>query len=198
MLILAMLLGTLAAEPEPLDLDAAAEVLRAELEAAYVAEDFEAMSRYLHPEVYIVFPDATVLEGVDELAAYHARMMTGDDAIVIEYEANPEVDRRYTSRDAIVSQGRMNDVYTLADGTVLALDSRFTATLTRVPDGPAETGGFVIRSFHSSTSAFDNPALRMVAGRAALYAGLAAGVLMLIVGALLGWLIGRRRAAAAK
>ena len=137
-----------------------------------------------------------MLEGVDELKAYHARMMTSDDPVVATYESDPQVDRRHVSDGTIVSQGRMNDVYGLTSGETLALDSRFTATLIRTDDGPAETGGFVIRSFHSSADAFDNPALRMVASRVMTYTALVAGGVALVVGLVVGFLLGRRRRAA--
>jgi hypothetical protein len=85
----------------------------------------------------------------------------------------------------------------LTDGTSFGLDSRFTATLLKSPDGPPESGGWVIRSFHYSTDAFDNPVLGIAAKRAGLYGGAGGLVIGLVVGLIIGLLIRRRQATVA-
>ena len=133
-ILLALLLIQPAADLDP---DAAADALREGLAEAYAAGDIAAMGRYLHREAVLIFPDGEVLVGVDGLADYHARMTAGDDPVVASFQSNPTVERRVIHGDAVVSQGRMNDEYVLADGTGLALDSVFTATLVRLPRRPA-------------------------------------------------------------
>ena len=94
----------------------------------------------------------------------------------------------------------MNDSYTLADGAAFTLDSVFTTTVAKTTDGPADTGGWVVRDFHSSTDAFDNPVLHLAVGRTFWYTAMGAAAAGLLLGALagvgVGWLIGRRRARA--
>ena len=193
LLLLVAAAQTPTSEPtEPMDVQAAADALRAGLTKAYKAGDVATMGRYLHPDVVVIFPDARVLEGVDALADYYREMLEGPDKIVRSYESDPEVTGRAVHGDAVVSHGLMHDRYVLTDGTAFDLDSKFTVTLVRTPDGPPETGGFVIRSFHSSADAFDNPVTSLVAKKTALWTGAGTGVVALIVGGIAGWLLRRR------
>ena len=185
------------AQPAPLDADAAADALRDGIGRAYAAGDVAAMGRYLHPDVQIVFPDGRVLIGVDALKDYYDEMLTGPNAVVGSYQSDPKVTGRAVEGDAVVSHGDMNDRYVLADGTSFALNSVFTVTLVRAPDGPPETGGLVIRSFHSSTDAFDNPVLALAARRGAstgaAWTAAVVGPAALGIGVIAGWWVGRRR-----
>ena len=146
------------------------------------------MGRFVHPDLLVVFPDGEVLRGLDELRAYHDRMLGSEEPILSSYESDPVIDSRAFLDGFVLSQGRVNDRYTLTDGTRFGLDSRFTATLVPLPDGPPETGGYVIRSFHASADAFDNPVLRGIAGRAAAWSAAVAGVVGLAAGAGLSFL----------
>jgi hypothetical protein len=87
----------------------------------------------------------------------------------------------------------MNDQYVLTDGKSFGLNSRFTVTVFKTPDGPPETDGWMIRSFHSSTDAFDNPILTMAAQRVFLIAGGVGLLVGALLGLLLGYFIFRRR-----
>lgn len=167
--------------------------LRDSLKDAYNQGDVDRMLTFLHPEVLIIFPDAEVLTGREALRAYYQKMLKGPDPVVRRYTADPVVDGRQIRGDVDLSWGRMNDHYVLSDGTEFGLDSRFTATLLKSPNGPAESGGWIIRSFHSSTDAFDNPVLKIAAKRVALYAGSGALVVGLLIGILAGWLMRRTR-----
>jgi hypothetical protein len=80
----------------------------------------------------------------------------------------------------------MNDQYVLNDGKSFGLNSRFTVTVFKSPDGPPETDGWMIRSFHSSADTFDNPILTMVAHRVFWTAGIGG----LVIGAVFGLVIG--------
>ena len=183
----------------PGDAASAAQVdaLREHLKAAYGRGDVQGMLKYLHPDVTIIFPDGEVLRGRDALVAYYDKMLRAPDAIVESYTSEPAVKERYLHGDTVVSHGLMNDHYVLKDGTKFGLDSRFSVTVLREPDGPPETGGWMIRSFHSSTDAFDNPVLGIAAKKASLYAGGGGLVVGLLAGAGLSFLLRRRRHTAA-
>ncbi len=173
--------------------------LRAALKDAYVKGDVNAMSRYLHPDVVIVFPDGSILKGPQAFRDYYNRMMTAPDRRVVSYSANPQVESRTVHNDVGLSYGYMNDSYVLNDGRSFTLNSRFTVTVFKSPDGPTDTDGWMIRSFHSSADTFDNPILTMVAKGAFMRAGIGG----LLVGALLGLMVGAffakgRKAAAAR
>lgn len=156
--------------------------LRDAIKDAYNRGDTDAMAHYLHPDVVIVFPDGSVLKGRDALRDYYNRMLKAPGHRVVSFSADPVIESRTVHNDVGLSHGYMNDRYVLNDGMSFGLNSRFTVTVFKTPDGPKETDGWTIRSFHSSTDAFDNPILTMVTRRIFLTAG-AAG---LALGALLG------------
>ncbi len=167
--------------------------LRDAIKDAYNRGDVDGMARYLHPDVVIVFPDGSVLKGPDALRDYYNRMLKAPGHLVVSYTADPVIESRTVHDDVGLSYGYMNDQYVLNDGKSFGLNSRFTVTVFKTADGPPETGGWMIRSFHSSTDAFDNPILTMVTRSVFLIAGgggLAVGALL---GLLLGAFIFRRR-----
>lgn len=160
--------------------------LRAAIKDAYNRGDTEAMVRYLHPDVVIIFPDARVLKGRDALRDYYTRMLKDPGHRVVSYSADPVIESRTVHNDVGLSYGDMNDQYVLNDGKSFGLNSRFTVTVFKSPDGPPETDGWMIRSFHSSADTFDNPILTMVAHRVFWTAGIGG----LVIGAVFGLVIG--------
>ena len=177
----------LAAEPVATDNSTAGlDRLRTAIKDAYNRGDTEAMARYLHPDVVIIFPDGSVLKGRDALRDYYHRMLKAPGHRVNSFSADPVVESRTVHNDVGLSYGRMNDQYVLNDGKSFGLNSRFTVTVFKTPDGPPDTEGWMIRSFHSSTDAFDNPVLALVA-RGAFWT---AGIGGLVLGTLLGLLVG--------
>jgi ketosteroid isomerase-like protein len=167
--------------------------LRAALKDAYSRGDVDTMIRYLHPDVVIVFPDGSVLKGPQAFREYYMRMMTAPNRRVVSYSANPVVESRTVHNDVGLSYGYMNDSYVLNDGRSFTLNSRFTVTVFKAPDGPADTDGWMIRSFHSSADAFDNPILTMVARGVFWRAGSGGVVIGIVLGLILGFLARQRK-----
>jgi len=170
--------------------------LRAAIKDAYLKGDLAAMTRYLHPDVVIVFPDGSILKGRDAFRDYYNRMMTAPNHRVVSYSADPKVESRTVHNDVGLSYGYMNDSYVLNDGRSLTLNSRFTVTVFKSPDGPADTDGWRIRSFHSSADAFDNPVITLVAKAVFWRAGGSGLAIGAVLGLILGMLFARRRAPA--
>ena len=171
--------------------------LRTAIKDAYNRGDPEAMARYLHPDVVIVFPDGSILKGPAALRDYYHRMLQAPDHRVVSFTADPAIEARTVHNDVGLSYGYMNDQYVLNDGKSFGLNSRFTVTVFKTPNGPAETDGWMIRSFHSSTDAFDNPLLTMVAQRIFWTAGLGGLVIGALLGLVAGALLFRRKRTAA-
>lgn len=167
--------------------------LRAAMKDAYVKGDIEGMMRYLHPDVVIVFPDGSMLKGPQAFREYYQRMMTAPNHRVVSYSADPQVESRTIHNDVGLSYGYMNDKYVLNDGRSFALNSRFTVTVFKSPEGPRDTDGWMIRSFHSSADAFDNPILAMVERGVFWRAGIGGVILGLVLGLIVGILVARRR-----
>ena len=160
--------------------------LRAAIRDAYLKGDIDAIARYLHPDVVIVFPDGSILKGPEAFRDYYNRMMTAPNHRVVSYSADPQVESRTVHDDVGLSYGYMNDKYVLNDGRSFALNSRFTVTVFKSPAGPTDTDGWMIRSFHSSADTFDNPIITMVAKGVFWRAGIG-GV---VIGTILGLIIG--------
>jgi ketosteroid isomerase-like protein len=167
--------------------------LRAAIKDAYVKGDVDAMIRYLHPDVVIVFPDGSILKGPQAFREYYMRMMTAPNRRVVSYSANPQVESRTLHNDVGLSYGYMNDSYVLNDGRSFTLNSRFTVTVFKSPDGPSDTDGWMIRSFHSSADTFDNPILTMVAHGVFWRAGIGGVVIGIVLSLIVGVLFARRR-----
>jgi ketosteroid isomerase-like protein len=167
--------------------------LRAAIKDAYVKGDVDAIMRYLHPDVVIVFPDGSILKGPQAFREYYMRMMTAPNRRVVSYSANPQVESRTLHNDVGLSYGYMNDSYVLNDGRSFTLNSRFTVTVFKSPDGPSDTDGWMIRSFHSSTDTFDNPILTMVAHGVFWRAGIGGVVIGIVLSLIVGVLFARRR-----
>jgi uncharacterized protein (TIGR02246 family) len=167
--------------------------LREALHDAYNRGDVEAMASYLHPDGVIIFPDGSILKGRDAFRDYYNRMLKGPDARVSSYSAEPVIESRTVHNDVGLSYGYMNDKYVLNDGQSFNLNSRFTVTVFQSPTGPAETGGWMIRSFHSSPDTFDNPILTLVARAVFWRAGIGGAVAGLVLGLALGALFFRRK-----
>src|ERR1700730_9117360 len=159
--------------------------LRAALKDAYAKGDIDAMMRYLHPDVKVVFPDGSILKGPQAFRNYYQQMMTAPNHRVVSYSADPQIESRTVHNDVGLSYGYMNDRYVLNDGRSFALNSRFTVTVFKSPDGPRDTDGAMIRSFHASADAFDNPIITMVAQGVFWRAGIGGAV----VGTVLGLII---------
>lgn len=187
------LAGELSAQDTTAESTAGLDRLRAAVEAAYNRRDIDAMASYLHPDCVIVFPDGSILKGRDAFRQYYDRMLNAPDHRVISLSADPVVESRTVHNDVGLSYGYMNDKYVLNDGRSFALNSRFTVTVFKTPDGPPETDGWMIRSFHSSADTFDNPILTMVARGVFLRAGIGGLVIGMLLGLVVGALLFRRR-----
>ena len=86
-----------------------------------------------------------------------------------------------------VVRGSAIESYTLADGRKYDMKSRWTATVVKEADGK-----WRLRTIHFGTNFLDNPILDAAKQAVVRYAALAGGI-GLLVGALLGFLLARRK-----
>src|SRR4051812_98418 len=142
--------------------------LRQELIDSFNKGDLDRVLSHLDPDVVITWQNGEVCRGPGEVRAYYDKMMKGPDRRVDKVSADPKVDDRHVYGDWAVSWGSMNDTFVLTDGSKLAFNSRFTATIAKRGDV------WKVTSFHVSVNAFDNPILG--------YAAKKAGTWSLIVG----------------
>lgn len=162
--------------------------VKAELEQAMNTRDVEGILAHAHPQVVFTTMNGDVARGRDGVRKYFVDMMTGPGHLVDKIEAHFEADDLSILHggDAAVSWGTSSGHYTLTDGSAFDVDARWSATLVRTDDQ------WLVASFHYSTDMWDNPVLtatRQWLTMAAVGGALAAG----LVGAGLGWAVGRRR-----
>jgi hypothetical protein len=86
-----------------------------------------------------------------------------------------------------IVRGSAIETYTLADGRVYPMPTRWTATVAKEPDGR-----WRLRAIHFGTNFLDNPILDEAKRKAKQYtaAGVGGGV---VAGLLIGFLVGRRK-----
>ena len=162
--------------------------LRDGLLAAINQGDLERELTYLHPNAVITWHNAEVSRGREGVRAYYNRLMHGPDKLVDRFSTEIAVDELTIlhGENTGISFGSSVEHFTLTNGSSFDLKGRWTTTLVR------ENGHWLVASLHVSTNIFDNVMLDL----AKKYTLRAAG-LGLLIGAILGWLIGRRRKAAA-
>jgi ketosteroid isomerase-like protein len=165
----------------------AINLLRQELVDSFNKADLDRLLSHLDPDVVITWQNAEVCRGPAEVRAYYDKMMTGPERRVEKVSADPKVDDRHVYGDWAVSWGSMNDRFVLTDGSDLAMNSRFTATIAR------RGHAWKVTSFHVSVNAFDNPILGFAAKKAGTWALTIGGVVGLLIGLIAGMLIKRRR-----
>jgi ketosteroid isomerase-like protein len=150
--------------------------------------DVERELTYLHPNVVVTWQNAEVSRGRDGVRAYLDRMLKGPSKIVSDYSFDLNVDELTIlyGGDTGISFGTSKEHIGLATGTNIDYPGRWSATLVK------EDGKWLVASLHASSNLFDNPFL----GAAKRLMYIVAAV-TLVAGLIVGWLIGRRRKAAA-
>ncbi len=163
--------------------------VKRELVEAINAGDIDKTLTYCTEEVVMTAQNAEVSLGREGIRAYFDKMMKGPDRRVESFSTDPTVDalaQLYDGNTA-VAQGSSKDHYTLVDGMDFTVNSRWSATLVRQADG------WKIANLHVSCNIFDNPILNMTK-QWLVWTGIIAGVVGLVLGALLTWLLRRPKA----
>lgn len=171
-----------AAQPED-PAHAELRALREQLLGAITAQDIERVLPALHPDVVITWQNGEVNRGRDGVRAFFERMgrqsfggykvpPTPDDLTIL-----------YNGGNTGVSFGRSVGQFNVL-GASFEFENRWTATLVK------QDGRWLLASYHVSWNALDNPLLN--AATRNLYV---VGAVALVVGAALGALVMRRRAA---
>jgi uncharacterized protein (TIGR02246 family) len=161
--------------------------LREELIDSFNKGDLDRLLSHLDPDVVITWQNGEVCRGPEAVRAYYNKMMTGPDKRVEKVSADPKVDDRHVYGDWAVSWGRMNDHFVLTDGSQLAMDSKFTATIARRGDA------WKVASFHVSVNAFDNAILGIAAKKAGSWSLIIGALVGVVIGLVVGVIMGRRR-----
>lgn len=152
--------------------------LRHGLVEAFNHRDIDALLRYLDPNVVVVWQNGEINHGPEAVRQYYNRMMV--QGVVKSVSFDPVVQGRACHGNICVSVGTLQDTFTLSDGKVLPLNSRWSATVLK-----SEDGTWKIAAFHASANVFDNPVINIAARKVGMIAGGGGLLLGLIAGALL-------------
>jgi ketosteroid isomerase-like protein len=150
--------------------------------------DIERQLSYLHTNVVVTWHNAEVSRGREGVRAYYNRLTSGPEKMVKAFRADITVDELTILHgdNTGIAFGSSTENFTLTSGRDFQLKGRWSATLVK------EGGRWLIASLHASTNIFDNSLLN-IAKKTAIWAGIAC----LVGGVIVGWLIGRKRKAAA-
>lgn len=164
-------------------------LLRQHMEDAMNARDIDSILEGVADDVVFTTMNDDVVRGKENIRTYFEKMMTGPDARVKDVKTKFEVDELtilYGEPDGTrfgVAYGHSEDEYTLADGTKFQVQPRWSATMMR------DDESWKIVNFHYSVNMFDNPVVDKAMGKIAMI-----GSGALVLGLLIGFFLGRRRA----
>jgi ketosteroid isomerase-like protein len=178
--------GASAPPPAAVDATTAITTLREGLIDSFVNADIDRLLTFLDPDVVVTWQNAEVCRGPEEVRAYYQRMMTGPDRVVREVKASPEVTGRHVYDDWAISWGNLRDHFVLTDGSDLLFNTVFTATIAKRGDR------WLVRGFHASVNAFDNPVLGLAIKKVAWRVGIGALAIGVVIG-LIGARVSRRK-----
>jgi ketosteroid isomerase-like protein len=177
--------------------------LRDALLEAWQHRDLDALLSHVAPNIVVTWQNGEVSRGPDGVRKFYDEVLNGRDRIVANVASTLKVDELSIlyGNETAIAFGSIHDDLTLnhsiaraaflGTGNVLALDSRWTATLVKID------GEWKLASYHVSTDAFSNPILSKAIAmgeRSAIFAGVGG----LIIGGLATWFFLRRRSGNAK
>lgn len=179
------------AKPVPKE-DPAHQELRAlkdHLLEAFNKKDLDSMLKYVHPNAVVTWQNAEVSRGHDGIRNYYKKMLEGPDRRVEKVSTKADVDELtilYGDSNGL-SFGTLDQDFTLTDGTVFNLKSRWTVHTVK------DKGQWLVSGFHASGDIFDNGVLHLALRKTAEWTAVAAGVVGLLLGVVGTWGIGRLR-----
>ena len=183
--LICLLTSPLAAEEDPRAADH--EQLRGLLQEAKRAVneyDLDALGRLLAPDFVLILADQTVITDLEGLNAYFHTMFRAEDAPLrgVTIEPRALALSQFVDGRVAVNYGMSTDTYLLPGDRPLNMESRWTATMVQ------NAGRWQVQSLHAGVNILDNPVL--TAARQGGYLWASGG---LVIGALLGWMVGRGR-----
>jgi ketosteroid isomerase-like protein len=152
------------------------------------AKDFQALADALDRDFSVTTVDQRRFRSLPEFRAYWESLFAGERAVVRRVTINPTADdlTMFLAEDVGVSTGTSDDVWEFTDGDVRTMKVRWTAVVRRTD------GRWKLAAAHVGTNLLDNPVLD-AAKQAAWKLAAGLGAAGLVVGALAGFAVARRR-----
>jgi len=176
----------LGAAPEPLPEDKQdheqLRTLLATFTQAFNNRNLDPLLPHLHPNFTVTMVNQDVVTQPAELKGYLDKQFSGPNPLIKDVKIKPEADilTVFVNGKIGINRGSSIDTYTLPDGRVVTLNTRWTGTA--IKDG--ET--WKVLNAHIGLNAIDNPILDAMEKLKWMWAGGA-----LVLGVVLGFLAGR-------
>jgi ketosteroid isomerase-like protein len=155
---------------------------------AISTRDFQALAAVLDREFTVTTVDQKRFTSLDAFRAYWEELFKGDRALVRKVTLKPSADEltRFLAPDVGLSSGSSEDTWEFTDGDVRVMRVRWTAVVRK------QDGRWKLTSAHIGVDLLDNPVV--AAAKQGLWkVGGWLGGGGLIIGALAGLVVGRRR-----
>jgi uncharacterized protein (TIGR02246 family) len=157
-----------------------------QMEHAISTVDIDAALKLMHPQAIVVWQNAEVSRGHEQIRAYHDRMVKGAAPIVTKFSTKATLGGPAVFyADSAVAYGTAVDTFELSEGLKFTLNSNWSTTAVK------QDGHWKVAALHFSTDLFDNPLLNN-AKRMMWVAGAVAFVVGLIVALLLSRLLRKK------
>ena len=148
-------------------------------------QDIEGIVAQMAPDCTVIWWNAEVSRGHDEVRAYYRKMVKDPGRLITKYTTDAKLGAHArfvgTGADTALADGSMVDTFYPVVRGPFQLDSRWSATAAKY------NGQWKIASLHLSSNVFTNSLIGEIT-RMMWYVG--AGCL--VVGGLIGWFAGRR------
>ena len=173
-----------APEPSPEDKQDHEQLrtLLATFTQAFNSRNLDPLLPHLHPNFTVTMVNQDVVTQPAELKSYLDKQFSGPNPLIKDVKIKPEADilTVFVNGKIGINRGSSVDTYTLPDGRVVTLNTRWTGTA--IKDG--ET--WKVLNAHIGLNAIDNPILDAMEKLKWMWAGGA-----LVLGIVLGFLAGR-------
>jgi ketosteroid isomerase-like protein len=175
--------------------------VKSALEDAFNKKDVDALLKHVHKNVVVTWQNGEVSRGHQGetksghkgIKEYYDRMLTGEASVLAKVEAKPELEELSIlygdPPTTAIAYGKLKDEYKLRDGTLIKMDSRFSAALVK------EDGKWLIVNFHGSTNVFGNAVMDMAIKKTMWMTAGAVGLAALLIGLIIGRLMGGKKTA---
>jgi len=152
-----------------------------QMERAISTVDIDAALKLMQPQAIVVWQNAEVSRGQEQIRAYHDRMMKGEAPIVSKFSTKATLGGPAVFYgDSAIAYGTATDTFELSEGLKFTLNSNWSTTAVK------DNGQWKVAALHFSTNLFDNPLLNNA--KRAMWI---AAVIAFVVGLAVAWLLTR-------
>lgn len=183
-LLFAWTLPTAAQTPEEKE-HIALRKLKDDISAAINKRDFDAVKKVMHEPFMATLITQESFTDVKGLKTYYEQLLTRANPRIKDMSIVPEADELswIMTGTFAMTRGSTAERYELADGRSFDMKGRWTAVSVRQPDG-----SWKVLGVHTGVNFLDNPVINAIE-QGLIWFSAAAGVVGLLLGGALGWLL---------